>query len=69
MKISSEGRNGKKCFDPTPEIVEAGKACFEERGRKKMGVEDKGIEKAASVDVAHSCWDEWSKGRPRNLAS
>lgn len=34
---------------------------------KKMGVEDKGIEKA--VSTTSSRWDEWTKGRPRNLAS
>lgn len=39
----------------------------EKEGRKKMGVEDKGIEKA--VSTTSSRWDEWTKGRPRNLAS
>lgn len=29
-----------------------------------MGVEDKGIEKAASADLPHSCWDEWSREGP-----
>lgn len=49
-------------------LIRRGKARIEEReGRKKMGVEDKGIEKAAST--TSSRWDEWTKGRPRNLAS
>lgn len=58
-------------FPPQKWLIRRGRKSAYRRKRrkegKKMGVEDKGIEKAAST--TSSRWDEWTKGRPRNLAS